>query len=119
VLSSLNRFRPVLLAGLLWLALSTATRIALALRPDVAQVANYQSLGYLRGDRLVLLSPKRKAEVFSADRRWNAVEPVSDPAVLREAIAFYSAASFVFRNGLYRDEEQTPPEQRADLARVR
>jgi phosphoglycerol transferase MdoB-like AlkP superfamily enzyme len=86
---------------------------------DRAFVANYQSLGYLRGDRLVLLSPKRKAEVFSADRRWNAVEPVSDPAVLREAIAFYSAASFVFRNGLYRDEEQTPPEQRADLARVR
>jgi hypothetical protein len=86
---------------------------------DRAFVANYQSLGYLRGERLVLLSPKRKAEVFSADRRWNAVEPVSDPAVLREAIAFYSAASFVFRNGLYRDEEQTPPEQRADLARVR
>ena len=86
---------------------------------DRAFVANYQSLGYLRGDRLVLLSPKRKAEVFSADRRWNAIGPVSDPAVLREAIAFYSAASFVFRNGLYRDEEQTPPEQRADLARVR
>jgi len=86
---------------------------------DRAFVANYQSLGYLRGDRLVLLSPKRKAEVFRADPRWNALEPVSDPAALREAIAFYSAASFVFHNGLYRDEEQTPPEQRAALARVR
>jgi phosphoglycerol transferase MdoB-like AlkP superfamily enzyme len=86
---------------------------------DRAFVANYQSLGYLRGDRLVLLSPKRKAEVFRADPRWNPLEPVSDPAALREAIAFYSAASFVFRNGLYRDEEQTPPEQRAALARSR
>jgi len=86
---------------------------------DRAFVANYQSLGYLRGDRLVLLSPKRKGEVFRADPRWTPLEPVSDPAALREAIAFYSAASFVFRNGLYRDEEQTPPEQRAALARVR
>jgi phosphoglycerol transferase MdoB-like AlkP superfamily enzyme len=86
---------------------------------DRAFVANYQSLGFMRGDRLVLLSPKRKAEVYRADRRWSAVEPVSDPAALREAIAFYSAASFVFRNGLYRDEEQMAPEQRAALARVR
>ena len=43
----------------------------------------------------------------------------SDPELLREAVAFYSAASFVFRHGLYRDEEQTPPEQRTALVRVR
>jgi phosphoglycerol transferase MdoB-like AlkP superfamily enzyme len=93
--------------------------LAAAPQSDRAFVANYQSLGYLRADRLVLLSPKRKAEVFRVDGRWNPVEPVGDPAVLREAIGFYSAASFVFRNGLYRDEEQTPPEQRATLARER
>jgi phosphoglycerol transferase MdoB-like AlkP superfamily enzyme len=86
---------------------------------DRAFVANYQALGYLRGDRLALLYPKRKVEVFRVDGRWNPVEAVSDPETLREAIAFYSAASFVFRQGLYRDEEQTPPEQRASLVRVR
>ena len=86
---------------------------------DRAFVANYQSLGYLQGERLVLLSPKRKAEVFRVDRRWNPAEPVADPGVLREAIAFYSAASFVFRKGLYRDEEQTPPGRRAALVPVR
>jgi hypothetical protein len=32
--------------------------------------------------------------------------------MLREAIAFYSVASYVFRNGLYRDEEQIPFEER-------
>jgi phosphoglycerol transferase MdoB-like AlkP superfamily enzyme len=86
---------------------------------DRAFVANYQALGYLRGDRLALLYPKRKAEVFRVDARRNPLEPVNDPATLREAIAFYSAASFVFRNGLYRDEEQTPPGQRAALLRIR
>jgi len=86
---------------------------------DRAFVANYQALGYLRGDRLALLYPKRKTEVFRVDGRWNPVEAVDDPAMLREAIGFYSAASFVFRQGLYRDEEQTPPEQRAALVRIR
>jgi phosphoglycerol transferase MdoB-like AlkP superfamily enzyme len=86
---------------------------------DRAFVANYQALGYLRGDRLALLYPKRKTEVFRVDARWNPVEAVDDPGMLREAIAFYSAASYVFRRGLYRDEEQTPPEQRAALTRVR
>src|SRR6185369_16924237 len=35
VQTGLTRFRPVFLAGALWLALSSATRIALALRPDL------------------------------------------------------------------------------------
>jgi phosphoglycerol transferase MdoB-like AlkP superfamily enzyme len=79
---------------------------------DRAFVANYQTLGYLKGGRMVLLQPKRKAEVFRVDGGMNIVEPVQDEAALREAISFYSAASFVFRSGLYRDEEQTPPEER-------
>jgi phosphoglycerol transferase MdoB-like AlkP superfamily enzyme len=86
---------------------------------DRAFVANYQTLGYLHGDRLALLYPKRKTEAFQVDGRWNPVAAVDDPELLREAIAFYSAASFVFRHGLYRDEEQTPPEQRAALVRIR
>jgi hypothetical protein len=42
---------------------------------------------------------------------------VDDAQTLREAIAFYSVASYVFRSGLYRDEEQNPPEKRAALPR--
>jgi phosphoglycerol transferase MdoB-like AlkP superfamily enzyme len=86
---------------------------------DRAFVANYQTLGYLTRDRLALLHPRRRAEVFRVDADKNIVGTVSDAQALREAIAFYSAASHVFRSGLYRDEEQTPPEQRAALARVR
>jgi phosphoglycerol transferase MdoB-like AlkP superfamily enzyme len=86
---------------------------------DRAFVANYQTLGYLTLERLVLLQPRRKAEVFRVDGDQRVLEPVNDPQALREAIAFYSVASHVFRSGLYRDEEQTPFEQRAALPRVR
>jgi hypothetical protein len=86
---------------------------------DRAFVANYQTLGYLTPERLVLLQPRRKAEVFRIEGGRNIVAPVDDPQALREAIAFYSTASYVFRNGLYRDEEQTEPGQRAALVRVR
>jgi phosphoglycerol transferase MdoB-like AlkP superfamily enzyme len=79
---------------------------------DRAFVANYQTLGYLKRDRMALLQPKRKAEVFRVDHDMNVLEVVDDPKTLREAISFYSVASFVFRNGLYRDEEQTPFEER-------
>lgn len=86
---------------------------------DRAFVANYQTLGYLKGERLALLHPKRKTEVFRVDAAGNVVASVRDPAMVREAISFYSIASYVFRRGLYRDEEQTPPEQRAGLVKVR
>jgi phosphoglycerol transferase MdoB-like AlkP superfamily enzyme len=86
---------------------------------DRAFVANYQTLGYLKGERLALLHPKRRSEVFRVDAAGNVVASVRDPAMVREAISFYSIASYVFRRGLYRDEEQTPPEQRAGLVKVR
>jgi phosphoglycerol transferase MdoB-like AlkP superfamily enzyme len=85
---------------------------------DRAFVANYQTLGYLRGDRMVLLHPKRRTEVFRVDADKSIVEPLADAQALREAIAFYSTASYVFRSGLYRDEEQTPFDERASLVRV-
>jgi hypothetical protein len=79
---------------------------------DRAFIANYQTLGYVRAGRMVLLQPKRKVEVFRVDDALTILEAVDDPQMLREAIAFYSVASYVFRNGLYRDEEQIPPDKR-------
>lgn len=83
---------------------------------DRAFVANYQTLGYLKGDELVVLHPKQRVETFRIrDHRYEAV--VANPVRVAEAIAFYQVASHVFRNGLYRDEEQIPPEVRAKTAR--
>lgn len=79
---------------------------------DRAFVANFQTLGYLKGEKMVVLQPRRRVDVY----RLNGTEYVSDlrqdPALRREAIAFYQVASLAFHNGLYRDEEQRPPEQR-------
>jgi phosphoglycerol transferase MdoB-like AlkP superfamily enzyme len=81
---------------------------------DRAFVANFQTLGYLRGEEIVLLQPKRKVAVFR--RRGEALVPLPDPdpSLVREAIAFYQVASHAFRNGLYLDEEQVPPGKRAN-----
>ena len=84
---------------------------------DRAFVANYQSLGYLAAIAWCCSSRAARARCSMSTRRLSILGPVDDAGAVREAIAFYSTASFVFRNGLYRDEEQTPPEKRAALAR--
>ena len=93
--------------------------LSVPLESDRAFVSNYQTLGYLKGERLALLHPKRRSEVFRVDGAGNVVASVRDPAMVREAISFYSMASYVFRRGLYRDEEQTTPVHRAGLVKVR
>lgn len=80
---------------------------------DRAFVGNFQTLGYLRGDRMAVLHPKRRVEVVSLGD-GAASRDAKDPELVREAIAFYQVASYAFRNGLYGDEEQVPPEKRPD-----
>ncbi|TMG74471.1 MAG: LTA synthase family protein [Betaproteobacteria bacterium] len=83
---------------------------------DRAFVANYQTLGYLKGDRMVVLQPKKKVEVYRMSEDMTHREPAQDPALAREAISFYQTASYAFRSGLYRDVAQAPPERRARTA---
>ena len=68
-----------------------------------AFVANYQSLGYMRDGRLVMLYPKRKTQVtanqYAGPRRTD--KPLDDMDVLREAISWYEAASLAFGRGNY------------------
>jgi hypothetical protein len=71
-----------------------------------AFVANYQTLGYLRDGRLVTLQPRKQTHV-AADPHAGTRTPdgPDDRRLLREAIAWYEAASLAFRRGLYQDEE--------------
>ncbi|MCL2625488.1 MAG: LTA synthase family protein [Cystobacterineae bacterium] len=74
-----------------------------------AFVANYQSLGYLRDGRLVMLYPKRQTRVtpnaFAGAMRET--QPLDDAALLREAIAWYQSAAMSFGQGTY-GLEDTP-----------
>jgi phosphoglycerol transferase MdoB-like AlkP superfamily enzyme len=76
---------------------------------DRAFVANYETLGYLKGDRFLVLHPKRKVEEFVM--RGPDLERLGtpDPGLTREAISYYQLASELYRGGLYLDEEQIPP----------
>jgi hypothetical protein len=79
---------------------------------DRAFVGNYQTVGYIRDGRMVLLRPKRSVEVLSMGPGMEVLGPVKDTKLEHEAIAFYEFASFAFSHGLLADEEQMSLEQR-------
>jgi phosphoglycerol transferase MdoB-like AlkP superfamily enzyme len=70
-----------------------------------AFIGNYQKLGYLKGDRLLQLGPKRAVEevrpAFHSDQPQPAV-PV-EPVLMRDAVRYYQTASYRFTHGLMRD----------------
>jgi phosphoglycerol transferase MdoB-like AlkP superfamily enzyme len=80
---------------------------------DRAFVANYQTLGYLKGGEMVVLQPRRETRFLSLVGEARAASGARDEQLRREAIAFYQVAAHVFHAGLYRDEEQVPPAARA------
>ena len=82
---------------------------------DRAFVGNFQTLGYMQDARIVVLRPKRKIDLYRLDLGRSYMPLPSDPAITREAIAYYQVASHLFRNGLYGDEEQIEIEARAPL----
>jgi len=83
---------------------------------DRAFVGNFQTLAYLKGDRMVLLYPKQRVEVRNLG--GGRADAEMDEKLRREAISFYQVASHVFRNGLYLDEEQLHPSDRAETAAI-
>lgn len=67
-----------------------------------AFIGNYQRLGYLRGDELVELAPRRVVVASRPDYQRD-VAPTAltpDPVLEREAVAYYQTASDLFRRGL-------------------
>ena len=69
-------------------------------RPARAFISNYQSLGYLRDDVLVVLSPGRKVEAFRVDPATFETTPTPvDRVRADEAIAYYQTASRAFKQG--------------------
>lgn len=65
-----------------------------------AFISNYQALGYLRGDHLMVLLPKQQVQAFRVDPATleSTPEPV-DPRLKQEAIAYYQTAARAFKLG--------------------
>ena len=61
-----------------------------------ALISTYQNIGYLKGDLLTVLQPKRKIETFrvSADGK-EAQQVATDPQLADEAIAYFQGAAML------------------------
>lgn len=66
-----------------------------------AFVSTYQSLGYIKNDSLIILKPQKVAATFTPDFKDGSARPTApNKHLVEEAVAWYQAASFQFRNGL-------------------
>lgn len=73
-------------------------------RPRIL-LGTYQKLAYMKNDSLVILSPQQKVETFRYRKETN--EQIPMPAsneLVREAIANYQTAYYLFKNGGLRQE---------------
>lgn len=72
--------------------------------PERAFIGTYQQVGFMRGGRLTVLAPKRQVEAFTYElNQPDSQRPVTaDPADVRDAVAYYQGASWLFNSGGYR-----------------
>ncbi|MBI3885210.1 MAG: sulfatase-like hydrolase/transferase [Opitutae bacterium] len=77
-------------------------------------LGNYQKLGFLNDDDLVVLKPVKQQAQYLYDKASFAMreEPV-DPALLELAISYYQTASYLYQHRLYR---ALTPEEFAKLS---
>jgi phosphoglycerol transferase MdoB-like AlkP superfamily enzyme len=67
-------------------------------------VSTYQGLGYLRDSQLVILSPHQKIATYQPDfvTGINTSIRITDSSLIREAIAWYQGASYLFGHSGYK-----------------
>jgi len=67
-----------------------------------AFISTYQSLGYIKNQKLVVLDPNKKAGTYQPDfKTGNAEKRPADQKLINEAISNYQMASYLYQNGLY------------------
>ena len=64
-----------------------------------AFISNYQELGYLKADQLVVLGPKQRVDTFRIDANGDATPAAPDPRLRDEAVAYYQTAFKAFKEG--------------------
>jgi phosphoglycerol transferase MdoB-like AlkP superfamily enzyme len=73
---------------------------------DRAFISTYQKLGYIQGDKLLVLGPKKEADYFSFDRKsgaTTAIKPQED--LLLDALGYFQGTNYIYQNRLNRLKE--------------
>lgn len=71
-----------------------------------AFISTYQDMGYIRNDKMVILSPRRQAKLYIPDFITGTNTLLKDSvSLINEAIAWYQGASFLYRSGKYKTTE--------------
>jgi phosphoglycerol transferase MdoB-like AlkP superfamily enzyme len=66
-----------------------------------AFISNYQKLGYIKNDRLTILSPQQKITYYKIDPESGEMKTMSmDEDLQKEAIIYYQSANYVYKNKL-------------------
>jgi phosphoglycerol transferase MdoB-like AlkP superfamily enzyme len=64
-------------------------------------ISTYQTLGFMKNDSLVVLSPQKKLETFKVLEDHESLQKTGERKLLEEeAISWYQASSYAFKNGL-------------------
>jgi len=67
-----------------------------------AFISTYQSLGYIKNNKLIILDPNKKVAAYKPDfTTGSAVTIPLDQKLINEAISNYQMASYLYQNGLY------------------
>lgn len=71
-----------------------------------AFIANYQKLGFIKNDKITILSPQQKASFYKFIRlTGEMIEQPKDDELLKEAIEYYQSANYVQKKQLNKWEE--------------
>jgi len=66
-----------------------------------AFISNYQKLGYIKNDRLTILSPQQKVTHYQIDPQTGEMKTTQNDAEYEnEAIIYYQSANYVYKNKL-------------------
>lgn len=75
--------------------------VKMAPEEERAFISNYQKLGYIKNDRLSILSPQQKVTHYKIDAQTGEMKrEKSDPETDKEAIIYYQSANYVYKNKL-------------------
>ncbi len=71
-----------------------------------AFIANYQKLGFIKNNKIIILSPQQKVSFYSFDRKTGVMVNIpADTNLRKEAISYYQSSNYVYKKRLNKWEE--------------